>query len=76
MAGRSQLEIGRLRCGCSVGAEDVSGTDGLPIGQACMGGRAVISPTVPSAGVSSPRPARTCSVAARGSKSIEDAVAG
>lgn len=36
---RSQLEVGRLRCRRSVGAEDVCGADGLPIGQACMGGR-------------------------------------
>jgi hypothetical protein len=35
MAARNQLEVGRLRCGRSVDAEeDVSGTDGLPIGQA------------------------------------------
>jgi hypothetical protein len=51
MAARSQLEAGRLRCGCSVGAEDVSGTSGLPVGPACMGGRTIINPTVPSAGV-------------------------
>jgi hypothetical protein len=37
MAARSQLEVGRQGCGRSVGAEDVSGTSGLPIGPACMG---------------------------------------
>jgi hypothetical protein len=51
MAACSQLEVGRPRCGRSVGAEDVSGTGGLPIGPACMSGRTVISSTVPSAGV-------------------------
>jgi hypothetical protein len=51
MAGRSQPEVGRLRCGRPVGAEDVSGAGGLPIGPASLSGRTVISPTVPSAGV-------------------------
>jgi hypothetical protein len=63
MAARSQLGVSRLRCarcGRSVGAEDVSGADGLLIGPACMSERTVISPTVQIAGMSSPRPARTC----------------
>jgi hypothetical protein len=49
MAARSQLEVGRLKCGRPVGAEDVSDAGGLPIGQACMDGRASNSPAVPSA---------------------------
>ena len=37
MAARRQLKVGRLRCGRSVRAEDVSGKSGLPIGSACIG---------------------------------------
>jgi hypothetical protein len=71
MAAHSQLEFGRLRCGRSVGAEDVSGAGGLRTGQACIGGRTLISPAVWRELASS----RTLLlVAAQGPKSIENVV--
>jgi hypothetical protein len=61
--------------GCSVGAEDVSGTSGLRIGPACMG-RRTVAPSPDCWCMSAPHPAHTCYVAARGSKSFENVVAG